>query len=135
MKLTRSEEYVFAYFLSDDALKVTVDPRFYRREEFIPVFEDRLLYATNPLGAGVAGRYPSIAKQFVDLLIEENVLLTSNDKWSGTWHQFDATKYKQVVTALIANTEIISKTNGKGSAYWVDVFERLSREPDAGSSQ
>ena len=63
MNLTELEECVYAYFLSGEAMIVTVDGRFYRREEFVRVFEDRLFYATQRFGGGVAGRYSNIAQQ------------------------------------------------------------------------
>ena len=40
MNLTELEEYVLAYFLSVDALSVSVDGRYFRREDFVRVFEE-----------------------------------------------------------------------------------------------
>jgi hypothetical protein len=70
MNLTELEEYVLPYFLSVDALSVSVDGRYYRREDFGRVFEDRIFYATQQFGSKIARRHSNIAAPLVDRLIE-----------------------------------------------------------------
>lgn len=126
MNLTELEECVYAYFLSGEAMNVTVDDRFYRREEFVRVFEDRLFYATQKFGRGVAGRYSNIAHSLVDELIEEKVLSTSNDKWSGTSHQFDSEKYRAFIRNLVKSNKICRRSQTTDPKFWEEAFAVFS---------
>ena len=66
--MTELEEHVFAYFLSTEALHISIDGRFYRREEFVKVFEDRIFYATQRLGPSASGRHSKIMSRRTRLL-------------------------------------------------------------------
>lgn len=126
MNLTGLEEYVYAYFLSGEAMTVTVDDRFYRREEFVRVFEDRLFYATQRFGRGVAGRYSNIAHSLVDQLIQEKALSTSIDKWSGTSHQFDSGKYRTFIKNLVKSSNICQRSQAAAPQFWEEAFAVFS---------
>lgn len=122
MTLTGLEECLFAYFLTVDALNVTVDGRFYRREEFVRIFDDRIFYATQLLGGSVAARHPDIAIQFVDKLVGEKALSTVNDQYSGVAHQFDTARYRAVVNRLIASNDMCRRSQGAGPQFWDEAF-------------
>jgi hypothetical protein len=128
MNLTELEEYVMAYFLSVDALSVSVDGRYFRREDFVRVFEDRIFYATQQFGSKIAGRYSNIAVQIVDRLIESNALSTSTDQWSVTWHRFDTDKYKAVVKALIQSNTLCQRSKDASPRFWEEAFAALSND-------
>jgi hypothetical protein len=123
MNLTELEEYVFAYFLSGDALNVTVDGRFYRREEFVQVFEDRIFYAAQRFGSKVAS---NIANKLVDKLIEEKALSTTHDKLSGTSHQLDGNKYRTFIRNLIKSNCICQRSQEAGPQFWEEAFAVLT---------
>lgn len=118
MNLTELEEYVFAHFLSGEALNVTVDGRFYRREDFVRIFEDRMFYALQLYGGGVAGRHSNIANNLVDRLIEEKALSTVSDHLTGTSHQFDAGKYRAFIGSLIKSNVIFQRSQEAGPQFW-----------------
>jgi hypothetical protein len=125
MKLSDLEEHVFAYFLLEDAPAVTIDGRFYRREEFLRVFEDRLFYSTQRLGPGIAGRHPNIANTLVGTLIETQALLTIHDKLSGTSHQMNDSNYRQVIRNLVQSNAICQRARQAGPHFWEEVFGLL----------
>jgi len=128
MKLTELEEYVMAYFLSVDALSVSVDGRYFRREDFVRVFEDRIFYATQQFGRKIAGRHSNIAVPLVDRLIERDALSTSTDQWSVTWHRFDTSKYRAVVKELIQSNTLCQRSKDAGPQFWEEAFAALSNE-------
>src|SRR5579864_2043676 len=126
MNLSGFEEYAFAYFLSIDALNFSVDGRFYSREEFVRVFEDRIYYATMMFNTGLSRRHWNVANRLVDELIEEKVLSTVHDQHTGTSHQFDTAKYKVFMRALIHANAICQRAQGAGPQYWEEAFAGLS---------
>jgi hypothetical protein len=127
MQLNELEKYVLAYFLAGDAITVTVEGRFYGRAEFVRVFEDRIFYATQQLGAAAARRHPAIANYLVDKLIEEKALSSVNDQYTGISHQFDDGKYRTVVRALIESNSICERAQAAGQSFWEETFTRLGK--------
>jgi hypothetical protein len=125
MRLTELEEHVFAYFLSVEAPNVSVDGRFYRREEFVKVFEDRIFYATQRLGPEVSGRHTEIANGLIDTLIETKALSTNQDRLSGTYHQMDDSKYRAVIRNLIQSNAICLRAQQAGPHFWDEAFKTL----------
>ena len=128
MNLTELEEYVLAYFLSVDALSVSVDGRYFRREDFVRVFEDRIFYATQRFGSKIAGRHSNIAAPLVDRLIESGALSTSTDQWSVAWHRFDASKYRAVAKELIQSNTLCQRSEDAGPQFWEEAFAALSND-------
>jgi hypothetical protein len=126
MQLCDLEHYVFAYFLTTDALHVNVDGRFYRRHEFVHIFEDRLFHATQQWGPGVAGRHPAIANGLVDKLIELKALSTSSDQLSGIFHQFNTSRYRAVINELIQANDICRHSQQGSSHFWTEAFATVS---------
>jgi hypothetical protein len=126
MGLTKLEEHIFAYFLSTEAPNVSVDSRFYRREDFVRLFEDRIFFATQGLGPGVSGRHTEIVNSLIDTLIEERALSTSHDRLSGTYHQMDVGKYRAVIRNLIQANAICRRAQQAGSQFWEEAFKRLN---------
>lgn len=127
MKLSQLEECVLGYFLSVEAINVTVDGRFYRREEFVHIFEDRIFYSTQKFGHGSGSRHSNVANRLVDKLIEERALSTSHDKYSGISHQFDAAKYRAVIRGLIDSNEYCQRSGNAGPQFWEQAFANLER--------
>ena len=123
MKLTDLEEHVFAHFLSEDALAVRVDGRFYRRGEFVKIFEDKLLDTTQRLGPGIVGRHTNVANALIDALIEKQGLSTTTDKLSGTYHQMSDSNYRQVIKDLAQSNPICQREQQVGSGFWNEVFK------------
>jgi hypothetical protein len=128
VKLTELEEYVLGFFLSVDALSVSVDGRYFRREDFVRVFEDRIFYVTQQFGGKIAGRHSNIAVPLVDRLIESNALSTSTDQWSVTWHRFDPSKYRAVVKELIQSNILCQRSKDAGPQFWEEAFAALSND-------
>ena len=127
--MTELEEHVFAYFLSTEAPHISVDGRFYRREEFVKVFEDRIFYATQRLGPRVSGRHSKIVESLIDTLIEAKGLSTSHDRLSGTYHQMDDSKYRAVIRNLIQSNVICQCAQQAGPHFWEDAFKALNEAP------
>jgi hypothetical protein len=126
MNLTRLEEHVLAYFLSVEALGFSVDGRFYRREEFVQVFEDRIFFTTPGFDDLVQSRHPKVASYLVDILIEEKALSTANDQWTGVSHRFDPGRYKVVVNELIKSNIICQRAQEAGPRFWAEAFATLN---------
>jgi hypothetical protein len=126
MSLTELEEHVFAYFLSIEAPHISVDGRFYRRDEFVRVFEDRIFYATQRLGAGVSGRHTEIVNSLIDTLIEAQALSTSHDRLSGTYHKMDDNKYRAVIRNLIQSNALCQRAQQVGAHFWQEAFKALN---------
>ena len=126
MQLSELEEHVFAYFLSVEAPNISVDGRFYRREEFVKVFEDRFFYGTQRLGPGISGRHTEIVNRLVDTLIEATALSTSHDRLSGTYHKMDDSKYRAVIRSLIQSNAICQRAQQAGSHFWEETFRALN---------
>jgi hypothetical protein len=130
MSLSELEQCVFAYFLSHDALNVTVDGRFYRREEFVRVFEDRFFYALQLYGRGIAGRHSNIANALVDKLIEERALSTVVDRLTGISHQFDTGRYRALINNLIKSNDICQRSQAAGPQFWEEAFAAFRKNGD-----
>jgi len=126
MKLNDLEENVFAYFLSRDASAVRVDGRFYRRGEFLKIFEDKLLDTTQLLGAGIAGRHTNVANALLDALIEKQGLSTTVDKLSGTYHQMNDGSYRQVIRDLAQSNAMCQRAEQGGATFWSDMFKSFN---------
>jgi hypothetical protein len=124
--MTELEEHVFAYFLSIEAPSISIDGRFYRREEFVQVFEDRMFYATQRFGPGVSGRHTEIINRLIDTLIEAKGLATSHDRLSGTYHQMEDSKYRAVIRNLIHSNAICQRAREAGSHFWENAFKPLN---------
>jgi hypothetical protein len=127
--MTELEEHVFAYFLSTDAANISVEGRFYRREEFVKVFEDRIFYATQRLGPKFSGRHSKIIESLMDTLIEAKGLSTSHDRLSGTYHQMDDSKYRAVIRNLIQSNAICQHAQQAGPLFWEEAFQALNGSP------
>jgi hypothetical protein len=126
MSLSNLEQHLYAYFLVIDAPKVTVDGRFYRREEFIGVFKDRIRF-----GAAGAGKFSGdvcehIATDLVDKLIASGALTTARDKLTvGELHQFEPAAYKQTIQSLAEQNPIVAASKGQGEDFWKKAFTDL----------
>lgn len=127
--MTELEEHVLAYFLSTEALHISIDGRFYRREEFVKVFEDRIFYATQRLGPRASGRHSKIIESLMDTLIEAKGLSTSHDRLSGTYHQMDDSKYRAVIRNLIQSNAICQCAQQAGPHFWEEAFKALNGAP------
>ena len=125
MNLTELEETVLAHFLSVEAARVSVDGRYYRREDFVQIFQDRIFFASQQLVGGGVEQHSNIASLLVDKLIEEKGLSTVNDKWTGVSHQFAPARYKIVINELIESNAICQRAREGGSQFWQDVFAKL----------
>jgi hypothetical protein len=126
MSLSNLEQHLYAYFLVIDAPKTTVDGRFYRREEFIGVFKDRIRFGTAGAGKFSADVCEHIATDLVDRLIATGGLTTARDKLTvGELHQFEPAAYKQTIQALTEQNEIIAAAKGQGEAFWQKAFAEL----------
>jgi hypothetical protein len=123
MKLSKLEENVLAYFLSGDASAVRVDGKFYRRGDFLKIFEDKLFDATQPLGPRVAGRHTNVANALLDELIEKQGLSTTVDKLSGTYHQMNDVSYRQVIRDLAQSNPTCQRAAQEGATFWSDRFK------------
>jgi hypothetical protein len=126
MELTDLEQHVYAYFLSEEALAVRVDGRFYRREEFVKVFEDKLFYSTRRWGPEIAARHSNIANVLVDKLIDAQGLLSTHDELSGTYHQMNDATYRQVIKDFIQSNAICQRAVKAGPQFWNEVFGQPS---------
>jgi hypothetical protein len=124
--MTEAEEHVFAYFLATEAPNISVDGRFFRREEFVKVFEDRIFYATQRLGPNFAGRHSKIIESLMDTLIESKGLSTSHDRLSGTYHRMDDNKYRAVIRTLVQSNALCQSAEQTGPHFWEDAFKALN---------
>lgn len=127
--MTELEEHVLAYFLSTEAPNISVDGRFYRRAEFVNVFEDRIFYATQRLGPAVSGRHSKIANSLIDVLIQAHALATTHDSLSGTYHQMDDAKYRATIRNLIQSNVICQRAQRAGPHFWEDAFKGFDPAP------
>jgi hypothetical protein len=127
MNLTQIDEHVYAYFLHHDALKVTVDGRFYKAREFVRKFENEIMYGTPAFGGTDTGRPSNLATSLVDQLIEEGALSSVNDELSGVSYQFDAGKYKAFIKDQIATNPICQRAAQGGPDFWEEAFASLKQ--------
>ena len=67
-----------------------------------------------------------LLSSLVDKLIEENALSTSNDKWSGTSHQFDLEKYRTFIRNLVKSNKICQRSQTEGPKFWEEAFAVFS---------
>lgn len=130
MNLSAADELVLAHFLATQASSVTVDGRFYPRQDFVRIFEDRLAFAPRPpVSAKI--EFANIASVLVDKLIQEGALSTVNDQWTGVSHQFKTDRYKSVIKELNAANDICQQAARAGSTFWEKAFESLSQDATA----
>jgi hypothetical protein len=128
MNLTEVEQCVYAYFLHHEALKVTVDGRFYKAQEFVRKFENEIMYGTPSFGGVDTGRPSTIATCLVDSLIEEGALSSVNDELSGISYQFDSARYKAFIKDQIATNAICKRAAQGGPRFWEEAFASLKKE-------
>jgi hypothetical protein len=120
------DEYGLAYFLSLEALNVSVDGRYHRREDFVRIFADRIFYANQRFARKLGGRHSNIAAQLVDTFIAKNAMSTSVDQWSVTLHSFDNARYRAVVKELIESNAICQRSKDAGPQFWEEAFAAVN---------
>ena len=120
------EEYGLAYFLSVEALNVSVDGRYHRRDDFVRIFEDRIFYANQTFARKLKGRHSNIAARLVDTMIEKSAMSTSVDQWSVTMHSLDNGRYRAVVKELIESNPICQRSKDAGPRFWEEMFAAVS---------
>lgn len=125
MNLTELEQHVLAYFLATDALSGGIDERFYKRHEFVKIFEDRIFHATPDFGGVVQGRPTNVATYLVDELIKQGALSTVNDEYSGESHKFNRSKYKEFIKQLIESNTLCERARQAGPQFWPEAFAAL----------
>jgi len=125
MKLNELESHVLAYFLSNDALDFSIDPRFHERRIFVEMFEDRIYFGTRNFSKAIGGRHPNVANELVDSLIESQALSTTTDQFTGVAHKFDSGKYRACIQRLIDTNEICQRARARGPQFWEETFARL----------
>lgn len=130
MTLTDLEQYVFAYFLAHGAEGYTSTAEYRERGEFVTAVEDRLFAITEGFGPGVHSRYPAIAENFVDAMIESRALKVLSDRFAGTFYNFDQQAYNKLVSDLTIPNEIVAKAKNIGHRFWVAAFSNLASDPE-----
>ena len=127
------DEYGLAWFLTVEAINVSIDGRFQRREDFVRMFADRLFFANQRFARKLGGRHTNIAARLVDTLLEKKAMSTSIDQWSVTLHSFDNARYRAVVKELIESNAICQRSKDAGPLFWEESFAAVSddeRLPD-----
>ena len=120
------EEYGFAWFLSAEALNISIDGRWHRRDDFVRMFADRLYFANQTFARQLGGRHLQIAARFVDTLIQKQAMTTSVDQWSVTMHNVDSSRYKAVVRDLIDSNTICQHAQSAGPGFWEERFAAMA---------
>ena len=131
MNLSNLEEHILAYFLLFDAKNVSIDGRFFLRDEFVRIFERQIFFTILRFGDDIAGRSRHVANALVDHLIESKALSTVQGESSRTSHQLDSVLYKSTLANLIATNSLVTKYKELDPGSWDGIFSALGGEPDA----
>jgi hypothetical protein len=122
MNLSETEELVFAYFVANGAQEFAMVGRFFPYGELVLVLEDKIRVATRKFGAK-AGRAPSsVARAFLDLLIEQGAFSTVKNKFGGAMHQYQPDAYVKCLKDLRETNPIVVKAQAAGPGFWDEAF-------------
>jgi hypothetical protein len=127
MNLTALEQTVLAYFLTVEGPKVSIDGRFYLRDNFDQIFLDRIFFSAQSLVGGREQQHSKVAGWLVDKLIESGALSTARDTLGGTSHQFIPAKYKAAIKELAESNAICQLAQQGGPQFWQETFAKLGK--------
>jgi hypothetical protein len=119
------DQFGLAWFLSVEAMNVSIDGRFQRREDLVRMFADRLFFANQRFARKLGGRHTNIAAGLVDTLLEKKAVSTAVDQWSVTLHGFDNAKYRAVIKELIESDAICRRSKDAGPQFWEATFASI----------
>lgn len=125
MSLSAMEQHVFAYYLANGAQDLNMVGRFWPYGELTMVIEDKIRVASRRFGAKAAAAAPTVAKAYLDQLIEREAFSTTKNKFGGTMHQFQWETYGKVVKALQEADPILQQAQGAGPGFWDEAFAAL----------
>lgn len=119
------EELVFARFLAEGAPGFSMVGRFWPHGDLVLILEDKVQLACLSFGFRARAAYPKVAREFVDLLIEQGGFSTKRNDL-GVMHQFQAEPYRQCVAQLQDANPIVQAAKAAGPDYWDPAFTAVS---------
>ena len=128
MALSKLEQHVLAFYLATDAKGVFVNDKYYKRHEFVKIFEESVLFSTKVFGERVSECAGAVASSLVDTLVDKNGLVVTNDKYSGESVKFNIANYKKVVQSLIDENAILNDGLPADADAWKNIFSELAAD-------
>ena len=122
MNLSELEQHVFAYYLANGAQELNMVGRFWPYGELIMVIADKVRVANRKFGMKATGAADTVAKAYLDLLIEREAYSTTKNKFGGSMHQFQPDVYAKVHKELLAENAIAQKAQAEGPEGWDKAF-------------
>jgi len=126
MNLSELEQHVFAYYLANGAQELNMVGRFWPYAELIMVIADKVRVANRKFGMKATAASETVAKAYLDLLIEREAYSTTTNKFGGSMHQFQPDAYARVYKDLMATHPIVQKAQAEGPEYWDKAFAGLT---------
>jgi hypothetical protein len=122
MSLSAIEEHVFAYWLANGAQGLSMVGRFWPYGELTMVIQDKVQVAVRKFGFKAGQACPTVAKAFLDKLIELEAFSTTTNKFGGTMHQYQPEAYARCVKELQEANPILQKAQAGGPGFWDEAF-------------
>ena len=126
MSLSELEQHALAYYIATAAQDLTGAGRFFPYGEMVLIVEDKVQVATRQFGFKVTSKAKAVATAFLDHMIAKGGYSTTENKFGGKMHRFQAEPYREALDAMRAGDPIIKQASEAGPDFWKDAFARLT---------
>ena len=126
MTLTETEQHVLAYWLAGDAAHFNMSGRFFPHGELVMILTDKIQVATRPFGRQASAAAGAAAREFLDAVIAKGGFSTTQNKFGGSMHQYQADAYPKVLVEMREAEPLVGAAAEGGEQFWASAFARLS---------
>lgn len=123
MSLSQLDRYVLSYFIAHAAQTLNIDGRFYPFGDLVMSIRSKIQLNTAKFGKPVSSRADTVAKYFVNLLIERGALSVVKQEIGNDMHQFQQQAYKDMLQAFRESDDILRQAAEEGEEFWKRAFE------------
>jgi hypothetical protein len=123
--LTELEQHLLGYYLANAAQDLAMAGRFWPKGDLVLIIQDKIEIAARKFGRKVTATAATVARAFLDALLEREAFSTVKQEYGGTMHQFQPKAYQAAVQELRASNAILAAAAGDPD-YWPGAFARLT---------
>ncbi|MBW8784818.1 MAG: hypothetical protein JF593_09295 [Novosphingobium sp.] len=124
--MTELEQHVLAYWLAGPANDFNVATRWYPYGELVMILEDKFRVATRKFGSKAGAKAKTAATTFLDTMIEKGGWSTTENKFGGKMHQFQADTYRPALKQMQERDPLVQQAKAEGDGFWQRAFARLT---------
>jgi hypothetical protein len=126
MSLNEIEQTAYAYYATGPAKDLNIATRWYPYGELILILDDKISVAVRKFDRKVRGVSRTVAKTFLDTMLEKGAWTTKQNDYGGTMHQFQLDVFRAALRDFAETDPIAKEAAGKGPEFWADRFAALA---------